>query len=86
MTAQVTEALKSVLESTNRDSDQAFRLTAGEGGGIALALDVQREGDNVVSHQGVPVLLVGPDLPETLRGKTLDISQSPQGTQVILAD
>lgn len=50
VTAQATEALKSVLESTNRDSDQSFRLTAGEGGGIALALDVQREGDNVVSH------------------------------------
>ena len=54
-------------------------------GGISLTLDTAQPGYTVVRHEGVPVLLVGPELPTSLAGKTLDISPSYEGTQIIVS-
>ena len=57
-----------------------------EGINLVLVLDTQAKGDSVLSHQRVPVLLVGDPVPPSLLGKTLDVSPSFEGTQIILTD
>ena len=85
VTEQAAAALREVLERTDRLPDQAFRLTSGPDGGINLTLDHAKNDDHVISHESVRVLLVGPGLPDSLKGKTLDISDSPEGTQIVLS-
>ena len=85
VTEQAAGALREVLERTDRLPDQAFRLTSGPDGGITLTLDHAKDDDQVISHERVRVLLVGPSLPDSLKGKTLDISDSPEGTQIVLS-
>ena len=64
----------------------ALDMVVGKEGNLVLVLDTQAKGDSVLSHQRVPVLLVGDPVPPSLLGKTLDVSPSFEGTQIILTD
>ena len=52
---------------------QALRLALGSGGGMTLVLD------------GEPVLLIDSPVPEDLQGSTLDISEKPEGSTIVLS-
>jgi hypothetical protein len=80
VTAQATEALKSVLDSTNRNPDQAFRLTAGKDGGVSLALDVQRTATAWSATRAFPCYLWGPTFRTTLWGRSWT-SASPRAAR-----
>ena len=79
-------ALKQVLESLEHEHDQALRLSMDSNNAVILSLDTVRPGDNAVNHEGMPVLLVDHEMPLGLRGKTMDVSESYEGTQIVVSD
>ena len=85
ITERTTASLRNVLSGTQHGANQLLRLTIGARGEVVLAFDITRQGDNVVSYRGEPVLLVGPVLPDSLAGKTLDVSEGAGGAQFILS-
>lgn len=82
---RATSVLRDMLDGMEHGPDQALRLAAGPDGSIALSLDTQRAGDNVVSHEGNVVLLIGSPVPGTLQGGMLDISETPGGPTIVLS-
>ena len=51
---------------------------------LGLALDAPREGDEIVDHQGRSVLIVDPPTSLLLCDLTLDVHETPEGTQLEL--
>lgn len=71
-------------------ADAGFRLLAdpldeeGERAQLELKLDVRREGDEVVRHQGRDVLIVDGAASDLLTGLTLDVVDTPEGRSLLL--
>ncbi len=86
VTRRAVSALKELLDGLVHDRNQAIRLTsASENGAPKLALDNTQDGDQIVSHEQEPVLLVESPLPERLRGATLDVGEEPEGSGFFLS-
>ena len=85
ITERTTATLRSTLDGAEHRPDQLLRLTVGTGGEVVLVLDTIKQGDNVVSHQGQPVLLVEPVLLQGLGGKKLDVTEGAGKANIILS-
>ena len=48
-------------------------------------LDREAEGDQVVEHEGVKVLLVDSDLAPVVDGKTLDVEDTAEGPRLVIS-
>ena len=85
---QVTEGasqeLKRILESVSREPEQFLRLVVDQAGGLRLALDSEREGDQVVENEGTKVMFIEPGIVEQMKGVTLDFKDTAEGAQLIL--
>ena len=85
---QVTEKASGVLlealEARADDETQGIRLTEVTGEGFGLAVDVEREGDQVIEHEGRKVLIVEETLAEELEGAILDVVESTRGPTLSL--
>ena len=86
----VTEAAKQelgrILASANVDDPTlGLRLAAGERGQFGLVLDSEKEGDQVVEHEGSKVLLVGQELIELLEGLTIDCQETDKGAHLVIS-
>jgi Fe-S cluster assembly iron-binding protein IscA len=84
VTDQATQQLKTLLESTDHEPEQVIRLGADELGNAGFSLDVPREGDQVIEHEGEQVMVVEPTVSESLEGITLDVNETPQGVAFTL--
>ena len=62
-----------------------MRLTANDQGQLGLAIDVERQGDQVVEHEDSKVLLVEKDLADTLQGITIDVEDTPEGARLVIS-
>ena len=72
-------ALKAALAEHAEHAAQVMRLGANARGVVGLTLDVPRAGDEIVEWEGVPVLLIGPELQGALDGGTIDVKDTPAG-------
>ena len=76
--------LRGLLYDMSPSPGELLRFVAEEDGGIALALDVPRQGDEVVSVGADSVLLVQDPLPPDLRGTTIDVRESGEGMVLVV--
>lgn len=79
VTPRASAALKDVLDSTEHEPQQILRLVQDPEGNLGLALDVERDGDQVVEHQGARTMAIDSGISERLSGITLDVQDSPKG-------
>lgn len=84
VTESALDALAQTLETNEVQEDQALRLARSGEGSFGLAIDDQREGDQVVAKDERPVLLIDGEISNQLDGVTLDLVESPQGRQLAL--
>jgi iron-sulfur cluster assembly protein len=84
VTEKATEALKGLLEVHEHEPEWVLRLISDEEGNHGLQLDVPREEDQVVEHDGEPVMVIAPDLSEDLTGNTLDLKETPTGASLTI--
>lgn len=82
VTAQAAEELKAVLQAQVTDPEAVIRMVPTQDGQLALALDTVKEGDQVVEHAGVKVLVVGAELADAVEGLVLDCTDTPEGRQL----
>jgi hypothetical protein len=80
VTERAAAALKDILDGMAQQPSQALRLVVD----ISLALDIAREGDQVVSRLEGDVLLIESPLPESLKDVVLDVGETPTGTSLVL--
>jgi len=83
VTDKAAAALHESLEASTSEESHALRLTR-TAEGLALALDEQREGDQVVEHDDRTVLVIEEEISRALAGATLDATETPEGPRLVL--
>ena len=87
VTERAKEHLKQALDA-NCDQDaeepQGLRLGMLGQGQFGLGIDTEREGDEVVEHDGSKVLLVESELAGQLQGITIDVQPTDDGEQLVI--
>ena len=85
----VTERAKKLLKSillTKVDNHFAFlRLTSPGKGQLGLGIDIEQPGDEAVEYEGDKLLLIERNLADSLHGIVLDIDDTPEGPELVIA-
>ncbi len=84
VTQSARQELKRILAAHSDDPEVGLRLAPGTQGKYELLLDGEREGDEVIQHDGFKVLFVPKDLSNTLDGVTVDYSETDSGQHLII--
>jgi len=83
VTDSAKELLKETLLGNTDDPEIGIRLRVGPGK-LGLVLGREAEGDQIVEHDGLKVLLVGQELATILELVTLNVRDTPDGPELIL--
>jgi len=83
---QAVDVLAETLENSDAGDQQGLRLARTPAGEYGLAVDEQREGDQVVRREDRPVLLVDQEVSASLDGATLEVVELPEGRRLTLRD
>ena len=87
VTERAKEELKKILANKVDYPGAGLRLTdSTDSGHLALKIDVEAPGDQVVKHEGSKVLLVEERLSTSLDGIVLDVEDTPDGPQLVVSD
>ena len=79
------QELKDILESNTDEAGACLRLIAADQGQLGLAIDMERQGDQVVEHEDQKLLVVEKDLADSLQGITMDVQDSPEGSRLVIS-
>jgi len=85
----VTDSARAQLNAATAQmeaSGQKLRLGPTREGKLAFYPDQAQDGDHVVEHDGVTVLVMGPDVAQALAGRTLDFEQRDEGPRFALKE
>lgn len=83
VTDRAAERLKESIEATDIADEQTLRLVQTDAG-LELAIDQERDGDQVVRSAGRTVLVIDADVGVLVDGATLDAVEGPQGPRLVL--
>jgi Fe-S cluster assembly iron-binding protein IscA len=84
VTDKAIDALAESLESSEASDEQRLRLARNPGGEFGLAIDEERDGDQVVKHNDRTVLVIDETVATSLDGATLDVVDLPEGQRLTL--
>jgi hypothetical protein len=73
VTDRVRKKLKAMRDEVAERPEVCLRLRSNEKGVVGLYPDIQREGDQVVEHDGTPVLVIGPTMGAAMSGGIIDV-------------
>jgi Fe-S cluster assembly iron-binding protein IscA len=85
VTDQAAAALRELLEDQDPNPAQVLRLISNTEGNFLLALDTEKDGDQVVKYNGRMVMVIEPSISEDLSGHTLDWKQTRAGQSFTFA-
>ena len=84
VTEDAKQLLKETLRAHSDDPEVVLRLSMKPPGQLGILLDNEAEGDQVIEHEGVKVLLVASELAPMVEGVTLDIQDTPDGPKLVV--
>jgi Fe-S cluster assembly iron-binding protein IscA len=82
VTDSARQLLKETLKAQSDDPEVSLRLSLKQSGQFEIVPDREVQGDQVVKHEGVKVLLVAPELAPIIEGVTLDVQDTPDGPRL----
>ncbi len=87
VTEQAAAKLREAIQAQTEDPELAIRLvpSAARPRQLDMALDKEKEGDQVVESEGAKVLFVSAELAQALDGMVIDCQETPQGAQFSIA-
>lgn len=86
VTERAKEELRAVLSDGVDEPELSLRLVAsGAPGQFGLVPDMEKEGDLVVEHEGIKVLLIDEELSALLETVTIDCQEGSEGPQLVIA-
>jgi iron-sulfur cluster assembly protein len=84
VTEQAAAALKQYLETQEGEEDQVLRLVSDGEGHHGFSLDTPNSDDQIVEHDGEPVMVIEPTISEDLSDNILDLKETPSGVSLTL--
>ena len=87
VTAAAAAKLKEAIQAQTTDPEVAIRIiiSSSRPNQLDMALDKEKEGDQVVESEGVKVLFVSPELTQALDGMVIDCQETAEGVQFSIA-
>ncbi len=85
VTDRAKDELQTALTTHTANLEQGLRLVVTPAGQLGLGLDVVRDGDEIVEHNGAKVLLIGSDLSPLMDGSTVDVEYGLEGPRLTIA-
>jgi len=85
VTERAKEELRAVLSDGVDEPELSLRLVASAPGQFGLVPDMEKEGDLVVEHEGIKVLLIDEELSAFLETVTIDCREDSEGPQFVIA-
>ena len=83
VTERAREMFRDTLEQITDTPSVALRLGPTRSG-LAVFPDTPKDEDEVIEHDGQPVLLIDPEVSEALAGKTVDVEDHVEGSRFVL--
>lgn len=83
VTEKAAAALGTSLQDTTQEEHEVFRLHRTPDG-LGLAIDEERDGDQVVEHDSKKVLVIEETIASELDGAQLDAVETPEGQRLVL--
>ncbi|MDY6908189.1 MAG: hypothetical protein SV910_08190 [Chloroflexota bacterium] len=84
VSTKAAEELKGKLGEYSNEPDDVFRLIL-DPEGLKIVLDAERQGDQVIQHEGDSILVVASDLSLALAGVTIDCEEGPEGPMLTIS-
>jgi Fe-S cluster assembly iron-binding protein IscA len=84
VTERAKEKLKELLATETDDPSIGLRLEASTAGEFGVFPDREREDDQVITHQGAVVLLIGQEIAQTTEETTIDYEESEPGSRLVI--
>lgn len=85
VTERAKQALLDLKSAENiSQPDTGMRLKRKAPGALGLYADREQAGDQVVTHKGSTVLLIGAELSGVLAGATLDCKPTAEGSELVI--
>jgi len=86
VTAVAAGKLKEAIQAKTTDPEICIRLihSPSKPNRLEMALDKEKEGDQVVESEGAKILLLSPKLATTLERMVIDCRETPQGLHFTL--
>ena len=85
VTDEAKKALKSILLAKVDNHFACLRLISARKGQLGLGIDIEQSGDEALEYEGSKLLLVEHGLADSLKGVTLDIENTPEGPELVIA-
>ena len=84
ITGRARQELSRILLAKSDMPQARLRLIDRGQGQLGLGIDIEMPGDELVEHDGSPVLVVEHGLAVSLEGVTIDVDDTPQGFELVL--
>jgi Fe-S cluster assembly iron-binding protein IscA len=84
VTTGAKELLKEVLTEYCEEQDAGLRLLMNDAGELMLGIDIEKEEDQVVEHEGARLLFIDKVLSDELEGFVIDMVDTPDGTRLTM--
>ena len=84
VTEQAKQELKKILSANTEEPDACLRITSDDQGQFGLAIDMEREGDQTIEHEGLKLLVAEKEIADSLQGITMDIEGTPEGNKFVI--
>jgi Fe-S cluster assembly iron-binding protein IscA len=84
VTERAKAKLKELLETESDDRSVGLRLGRATSGALGVFPDRERADDQVVEHEGAPVLLLGQEIAKNVADTTIDYEEGGPGTGLVI--
>ncbi len=84
VTERASVHLHEALDNTPHEDNEVLRLIQSQGE-FSLLLDKQQEDDQVIEHAKSAVMVIEPEVSQSLSGVTLDVIETPEGSKLSLS-
>ena len=86
ITEQAKNELRQLLYNKVDWPGARLRLMDRGQGKLGLGVDIESPGDQIVEYKGEKLLIIKPELANSLKEITLDVEETPEGVELIISE
>jgi Fe-S cluster assembly iron-binding protein IscA len=84
VTDRAKDRLKQLLETRGDDRSVGLRLEHTSSGQLGIFPDRERSDDQIVEHEGAPVLLIGQEIAQAVEDTTIDYEEGGPSPRLVI--
>jgi Fe-S cluster assembly iron-binding protein IscA len=86
VTEEAKKEMNKVLADKVDHPKACLRLRVDGKGNLGLGIDIERPEDRVVEYQGATLLVIEPELADSLKNVAIDVEDCEHGNQLVIVD